>query len=59
MPKELRAVLPAIPAGESGVTEAVLRNELRRRAISDGDGGTTQLELAGRGGSHATYDKNR
>jgi Ca2+-binding EF-hand superfamily protein len=43
MPKELRSVLP----GED-VTESALRNEIRRRATSDGDGGKQQLELASR-----------
>lgn len=59
MPKELRDVLPAPVSGEDGVTEAALRNEIRRRAISDGDAGAQQLELSGRGGSHPTYDLNR
>ena len=59
MPKELRDVLPAIPSGESGVGETALRNELRRRAISHGDGGEAQLELAGRDIPPKIYDKKR
>jgi hypothetical protein len=53
MPKQLREVMPVVPVGEKSVSEAALRNELRRRAISDGDGGARQLEMA------STYEKNR
>jgi Ca2+-binding EF-hand superfamily protein len=56
MPRELREVLPATGAGETCVTEGALRNEIRRRAMSDGDAGARQLELAGRGGTHNAYD---
>jgi len=54
MPKELRVVLPAPMPGQDSITEAALRNEIRRRAISDGDAGAQQLELAGRGADTPT-----
>jgi hypothetical protein len=33
--------------GDGAVSVSELRNELRLRAINDGDGGTRQLQIAG------------
>jgi Ca2+-binding EF-hand superfamily protein len=56
MPKHLREVLPNAEAGATDISEPALRNEIRRRAISDGDAGARQLELAGSTPSHTPYD---
>ena len=49
LPAPLREVVAAARRDAAGmVTDAALRNEVRRRAITDGDGGAHQLEIAGR-----------
>ena len=48
IPKEMRETVSAADRDHDGVVSvSELRNEIRRRAISDGDGGAHQLELAG------------
>ncbi|MDE3168458.1 MAG: hypothetical protein KGN36_21830, partial [Acidobacteriota bacterium] len=54
IPQPMReAVTAARPPGETVVTESALRNEIRRRAIADGDAGENQAEIAGQDGSAA------
>ena len=49
MPKELsEVVVSADRDGDGAVTASELRNEIRRRAMMDGDGGVRQLEIAGK-----------
>lgn len=49
IPKESREVVAAADRDEDGaVSVSELRNQLRLRAITDGDGGTRQLEIAGK-----------
>ena len=48
LPKEMREVVAtAARSAEGAPGEGELRNELRRRAITDADGGAHQLEVAG------------
>jgi Ca2+-binding EF-hand superfamily protein len=47
LPAPLREVVAAADRDGDGATVSELRNELRRRAIGDGDGGARQLEIAG------------
>lgn len=50
IPRPMRDVVTAARrAGESTVTESALLNEIRRRAIGDGDAGERQVEIAGQG----------
>ncbi len=58
IPKPMREVVAASDRdGDGTVTTGELRNEIRRRAISDGDGGAQQLQIAGAGGERAGVAK--
>ena len=50
IPKEMREIVAGADRDNDGaITTGELRNELRRRAIGDGDGGARQLQIAGGG----------
>ena len=49
MPPHLREVVTSADRdGDGAITAGELRNEIRRRAMVDGDGGVRQLEIAGK-----------